>query len=45
MEAQVENLCDEGFGMRWDVLIRGGTVVGPAGGFRADVAIAGGRIA
>lgn len=45
MEAQVENLCYEGFGMRWDVLIRGGTVVGPAGEFRADVAIAGGRIA
>jgi allantoinase len=31
--------------MRWDVLIRGGTVVGPAGEVRADVAIADGRIA
>jgi allantoinase len=31
--------------MRWDVVIRGGTVVGPAGPGRADVAITAGRIA
>ncbi|MFM7413390.1 MAG: allantoinase AllB [Planctomycetota bacterium] len=30
--------------MRWDLLIRGGTVVGPAGAGRADVAIVAGRI-
>lgn len=31
--------------MRWDVVIRGGTVVTPAGPVRADVAVADGRIA
>jgi allantoinase len=31
--------------MRWDVVIRGGTVVMPAGPVRADVAVADGRVA
>lgn len=31
--------------MRWDALIRGGTVVGPAGPVRADIAIADGLVA
>ena len=31
--------------MRWDVVIRGGTAIGPTGPVRADVAIADGRIA